>query len=318
MPRRDIIAIGASAGGVEALQKLASGLPPGFPASLFIVLHIYSRARSFLPQIVSNAGPLPAMHPQNGQPIEPGRIYIAPPNQHLVVEQGHVHLSSGPKEQHQRPCINVTFRSAAAAYGERVAGVVLTGEMDDGVAGQWEIKRRGGIVIVQNPEEALFPSMPLSVLREMEADYTARLAAIPPLLCRLAAGNGESKLEIRDSKAIPGNEHMEPRLTDLTCPECRGTIWEIPRENGAGRDYRCRVGHTYSPNSMLAEHSATQEKALYSAVVALEEGASLATRLAGEFEPATGARLLDEARERSQHAEAIRRILRERQAFTIE
>src|SRR5215472_10518435 len=151
MPNRDIIVIGASAGGVEALQRLVSQLPASLPAAVFAVMHVYYRARSSLPEILTRAGALIAIHPENGTPIEHGRIYVAPPDQHLIVERDHVHLSSGPKEQHQRPCINVTFRSAASAYAERVAGVILTGQMDDGTAGLWEIKRRGGIAIVQNP-----------------------------------------------------------------------------------------------------------------------------------------------------------------------
>src|SRR5215813_5531470 len=162
MPKHDIIVIGTSAGGVEALQELVGQLPPNLPAAVFAVMHMYPRASSYLPEILSRSGPLPAVHPNDGDQIENTRIYVAPPDHHLVIERDHVHLGTGPKEQQQRPCVNVTFRSAALSYGERVAGVVLTGQMDDGTAGLWEIKRRGGIAIVQNPEQASFPSMPLS------------------------------------------------------------------------------------------------------------------------------------------------------------
>jgi len=310
MPNRDIIVIGASAGGVEALQRLVSQLPASLPAAVFAVMHVYYRARSSLPEILTRAGALIAIHPENGTPIEQGRIYVAPPDQHLIVERDHVHLSSGPKEQHQRPCINVTFRSAASAYAERVAGVILTGQMDDGTAGLWEIKRRGGIAIVQNPEEAPFPSMPLSALREIEADYTVSLADMGNLLASLAIGEGESlpaKIEKTD---------MEPTLTDLTCPDCRGTIWEVPRGNGS--EYRCRVGHAYSPKSMLAEHFSAQEKALYAAVVALQEGASLATRLADKLGPELGGPLREEAKQREAEAEVVRGVLHNRRSFTLE
>ena len=128
---------------------------------------------------------MPALHPEDGAPIVPGRIYVALPDHHLVIERDHVHLSLGPKEQHHRPCINVMFRSAAIAHGDRVVGVVLTGELDDGTAGLWEIKRRGGIAVVQNPEEGAFPSMPLSALREVEADYVSSIADMGALLSRL-------------------------------------------------------------------------------------------------------------------------------------
>lgn len=302
MPKHDIIVIGASAGGVEVLQELVCELPADFPGALFVVMHIPPRGRSLLPAILSRVGKLPAVHPLDGAPIEPGTIYVAPPDYHLVIARDHIHLSMGPKEQHHRPCINVTFRSAAVAYGERVVGVVLSGEMDDGTAGLWEIKRRGGVAVVQNPEEAVFPSMPLGALREVDADYTVGVAEMAPLLARFASGKGEKRTNVEGSE-------MEPKLTDLTCPDCRGTIWEVPRGNGV--EYRCRVGHTFSPKTMLAEHLAVQEKALYGAVVALEEGASLTRRLAGHFDKEQADRLLEEAREREQQAETVRRLLRE-------
>jgi two-component system chemotaxis response regulator CheB len=310
MPKRDIIVIGASAGGVEALQALVRQFPSDFAAAVIVVMHMYPRTRSFLPEILTRAGRLIAIHPENGSPVEHGRIYVAPPDHHLIVERDHIHLGLGPKEQHERPCINVTLRSAALAYGERVAGVILTGQMGDGAAGLWEVKRRGGATIVQNPEEALFPSMPLSALREIEVDYTPYLADMGALLCRLATQEGD-----HERAKFEGTD-MEPTLTDLTCPDCRGTIWEVRRGNGA--EYRCRVGHAFSPKNMLAEHYAAQEKALYAAIVALEEGASLATRLADKFDPTVGSRLREEARERELQAELVRRVLRERQAFSIE
>jgi two-component system chemotaxis response regulator CheB len=174
MPRRDIIVVGASAGGVEALQSLAGTLPADLPAAVFVVLHVAPRSKSFLPALLNAAGPLRASHASNGMSIEPGRIYVAPPDHHLIVERDHVQLGLGPRENHQRPCINVTFRSAAVAHGPRVAAVVLTGQLDDGTAGLWDVKRQGGVAIVQHPEEAAFPSMPLSALRDVEVDHVVR------------------------------------------------------------------------------------------------------------------------------------------------
>ena len=310
MPERDIIVIGASAGGVEALQTVVGSLPPELPAAVFVVLHLYPRSESFLPGILSRAGALHAVHPQDGDPIEKGRIYVAPPDHHLLVERDHIHVGTGPKEQHQRPCINVTFRSAALAYGERVSAVVLTGQLDDGAAGLWEVKRRGGVAIVQNPEMAAFPSMPLSAVRDVEVDFTVALTEIGPLLARLA---------VQDSPVVTSNgdkKEMQPTVTDLTCPDCRGTIWEIP--HGHFTEYRCRVGHIFSPKSMLAEQFAAQEKLLYGAIVALEEGASLALRLADQFESDVRARLLDEAREREQQAEVVRKVLKSRKSFSLD
>lgn len=207
MPETNIIVIGASAGGVEALQGLLTRLPARFPASVFIVLHLPARSPTCLPEILTRAGGMVAIHPPEGARIEPGRVYVAPPDRHLVIESNHVHLSSGPKEQHRRPCINVTFRSAAHTHGDRVVGVILTGEMDDGVASLYEIKRRGGIAVVQNPEEALFPSMPLSALREVKVDYTVSLTEMAPLLQRLAAGEGQQRRTRIEKEA------MESKLT---------------------------------------------------------------------------------------------------------
>lgn len=312
MPEHDIIVIGASSGGVEALQQVVRQFPPDLPAAVFVILHLPPRTRSMLPEILTRAGQVPAIHPENGAAIEPGRIYVAPPDHHLVLERGHVHLSLGPKEQHHRPCINVMFRSAALAYGDRVTAVVLTGELDDGTAGLWEVKRRGGIAVVQNPEGAAFPSMPLNALREVEADYVVDIARMGALLTRLAREKGDEK------RTEAKGAMMEPQLTDLTCPDCRGTIWEVKHDNGNGKEFRCRVGHTFSPRSMLSEHFAAQEKALYSAIVALEEGASLTARLAGQFESPLSDRLREESRQRSMQAEALRQVLKERMAFGLD
>lgn len=311
--KRDIIVIGASAGGVEALQEVLRHVPADLPAAIFVTLHIAARAKSFLPDILSRAGGLRASHPEDGAAIEHGRVYVAPPDQHLVIERGHVHLSNGPKEQRHRPCINVMFRSAAMAYGESVVGVILSGELDDGTAGLWEIQRRGGITMVQNPEEAAFSSMPLSALREIAVDYTLGGEEMGPRLYGLAGG---SETEAAKNNH-PASETMKvgAQLTDLTCPDCRGTIWEVSR--GSSKDYRCRVGHTYSAKSMLSGHFAAQEKALYAAIVALEEGASLANRLADQFDPEYGDRLRTEARHRQSQAEGIRQVLSERMSFEI-
>jgi two-component system chemotaxis response regulator CheB len=310
MAARDIIVIGASSGGVDALKFLFGSLPADLPAAVFVVLHIAPRTRSLLPQIISSAGPLKAEHPKNGAAIEPGCVYVAPPDHHLVVEAGHVHVSFGPKEQHQRPSINVTFRTAAQAYGARVAGVVLTGELDDGTAGLWEIKRRGGVGVVQHPEEAAYPSMPLSALKEIAVDYVVRLADAGPLLAKLASEIG------RETVQPPGSEEMARSLTDVTCPECRGTIWEERR--GSVVEYRCRVGHTYSPKAMLAEHFAAQERVMWSAIVAMEEAAALAERLEQYLDPEIREELRSEARQRQGQAAALRQVLLQRRPFALD
>ena len=269
----DIIVIGASAGGVEALQQIVSGLPPDLPAALFVALHLPAGGVSHLPDILSRHGPLPALHAQDGHRIKHGFIYVAPPNQHLLLHDGRIQLGAGPKENRHRPAVNVLFRSAAWTYGPRVIGVVLSGALDDGTSGLWEIKQRGGKAIVQDPSEALFPDMPQHAKDNVSIDYVVPLRDIATLLTDLAG----QPVIVPDEKARQSMKIQSSR-TDLTCPECRGPISEFAQ--GPMKEYRCRVGHRYSPESFLAYHAETRERILWAAVVALEEGSDMASDLA--------------------------------------
>jgi two-component system chemotaxis response regulator CheB len=186
VPGHDIIVIGASAGGVEALVKVVSSLPGALPASLFVVLHLPAESSSALPTILSRAGYLPAVHPEDCSPIVPGTIYVAPPDYHLMVERDMVRVGRGPRENRHRPAIDPLFRSAALAYGPRVTGVILTGALDDGTAGLLAIKRHGGIALVQDPHEALFAGMPRSALMHVQVDYVLPLVDIGRQLAQLA------------------------------------------------------------------------------------------------------------------------------------
>jgi two-component system chemotaxis response regulator CheB len=188
---RDIIVIGASAGGVEALSTLASTFPPKMPAAVFVVLHTPPWAHSELPAILARKGALPALHAQNEHPFEAGRIYVAPPDYHLLIEDQRTVLWCGPKENRSRPAVNTLFRSAAGTYGARVTGVVLTGALEDGSAGLWWIRRHCGAAVVQDPTEAAFPGMPRSALEYVDSAYVARLPEMGSLLTRLAMGEEE-------------------------------------------------------------------------------------------------------------------------------
>jgi len=185
--RHDIIVIGASLGGVKALQTLVMTLPNDLAASLFIVLHILASQPSQLPVILRHSASLPVLHAVENMAIEQGKIYIAPPDHHLLLKEGYMHLGTGPKEQYVRPAVNVLFRSAAHAYGPRVVGVILTGNGQDGTAGLQVVKQHGGITIVQDPGDADFPSMPQSALKHVKVDYTVPLLSIAPLLTRLVS-----------------------------------------------------------------------------------------------------------------------------------
>ena len=296
----DIIVIGASAGGVEALQRVVSGLPRDLPASVFVVLHVPTWSVSRLPGILARSGPLPASHPPDGSPIQNGHIYVAPPDQHLLVSEGRVQLSAGPKENRHRPAVNALFRSAALSYGSRVIGVVLTGALDDGASGLWEIKQRGGMAIVQEPSDALFPDMPRNALENVPIDYTVPLQEMAPLLTALAG-------QPVASQERKGATTMEPNHPGLTCPECRGPITEF--RNGPISEFRCRVDHCYSPETFLAAHADTRERALWAAVVALEEGAQIARDLASSHLVRVKRRLEQEADDNESAAIKIRELL---------
>jgi two-component system chemotaxis response regulator CheB len=332
MPGHDIITVGASAGGIEALSQLVGGLPAHLPAAVFVVVHVAPHGTSVLPRILQRAGRLPAAHPRDGEPIVPGRIYIAPPDFHLLVKPGHVRLTRGPCENGHRPAADPLFRTAARYYGPRVIGVVLSGALDDGTAGMMAVKRGGGVAVVQDPEEALFSGMPRSALEHAAVDYSVPVAEVGPLLARLAAepaagaapdlSPDEEKeadmAEIDLSKMT--NETHPGHPSSFACPDCGGTLWEM-REGELIR-FRCRVGHAWSPESLIAEQADGLEASLWAALRALEEQTQLPRRLAEQAASRGYARAAESFRHRIQdsegHAGLIRSILlrRERQPAT--
>src|SRR3954468_11072475 len=184
MVTKDIVVVGASAGGMQALERLVAGLPADLPAALFVVWHLSPGVRSVLPMVLSKAGPLPAAHPSDGDQIRPGRIYVGPNDHHMLLERGYIRVTKGPKENRFRPAIDPLFRSAAYVYSTRVIGVVLSGALDDGTAGLWAIKLRGGTAVVQDPTDAMHRSMPLNALDNVQVDYTVPVAQMGGGLCR--------------------------------------------------------------------------------------------------------------------------------------
>src|SRR5262245_54852825 len=228
---RDIVVVGASAGGLQALQRLVSLLPADFPAAIFIVQHTGPEGGTFVPEILNRHGPLPAFTPRDKAPIAQGRIYVAPPDRHMLVENDKVRVVRGPPENRHRPAIDPLFRSAAWAYGPRVVGVILSGYLDDGTAGLWAVKSCGGIAVVQDPLDAVHPDMPRNAALEIDVDYSLPVAEIAPLLVRLSREKIEAgdfprpeslKTEIEFAKMHRDITDMSSlgNLSAFTCPTC--------------------------------------------------------------------------------------------------
>ncbi len=315
MVGHDIIVIGASAGGVDALPRLIGSLPADLPASVFVVLHIPAQGQGLLPDILRRSASLSVANGVDGQPVRKGHVYVAPPDHHLQLDGARVRLSRGPRENFHRPSIDALFRTAAESYGPRVVGVVLTGYLDDGTAGLHAVKRHGGIAIVQDPTDATAPAMPQSALRNVKTDHCEPLSKIGPLLVRLAATHDIPKRKTgvsRMTKRSLRPKEMEQDFgqpTSFVCPECNGPLWET--QGGSSLQFRCHVGHAYSPNSLLADHADGLERALWSAVRTFDERAALLRRLAERkyHSESVGTNAETKAKELERHAEVIRNLL---------
>jgi two-component system chemotaxis response regulator CheB len=286
---RDIVVIGASAGGVEAISSVVSQLPRDLRAAVLVVLHL-SRGRSVLPEILTRAGFLPAVHPEDGDRLEYGRIYVARPDHHLTLEPGRLRVVHGPTENGCRPAIDPLFRSAARVYGPRVIGVVLTGALDDGTAGLAAVKEAGGLAIVQDPGEAFAASMPRSARAFVAVDHVMPMKEIGALITGLTREQTGPPPPVVGPHVVAMESDLGPpsialdagdrpgKVSVFSCPECHGTLWEA-EERGIVR-FRCRVGHVYSAESMLAAQTDSVDRALWTALRSIEERAAFTHRLA--------------------------------------
>jgi len=269
-PERAIV-LAASAGGVEALSAVARGLPRDLDAGLVAVLHVPSDATSHLPEILTRAGPLPAVHAVDGAPFEGGRFVVAPPDRHVIISAGRVWLIQGPRENGVRPAADPLFRSAARGYGNRAIGVVLSGTLDDGAAGLAAIAAAGGATVVQDPRDAVAPGMPRAAMETARVDHIAPARDLGPLLGALA------------DQPLPATRYLDQPEhdlgpTDVGCPACGGVLRHI-EEAGVSR-YRCRVGHAYSPETLIAAQDRQLEEALWATLRGLEDQATTAERVA--------------------------------------
>ncbi len=307
LQRRDIVVVGASWGGVEALRQLVSQLPRDLPAAIFVVLHMNPQARSMLPFLLTRAGPLHACHPRTGDAIRPGVIYVAPPDRHMLLESEGIRLSGAARENRCRPAVDPLFRSAARVFGPRVAGVVLTGAQDDGTAGLLQVKAGGGVAIVQDPTEAFCPDMPRSALARMDVDYCLPVAAIATTLVALATAPRGGEAEAAAGGAPMAEMDVdEQEPSPFTCPDCHGTLW---MKDGEVVEFRCRVGHRYSEESMVEAQNDSVERAQWAALRALEEKAELHRRLAARTRNRSRARFEESARDADEQVRMLRTAL---------
>jgi two-component system, chemotaxis family, protein-glutamate methylesterase/glutaminase len=320
-----VVVAGASAGGVKALTTLAAGLPEDLDAAVCVVLHLPATADSRLAEILARAGPLPAVQVCGGETLARGRIYVAPPDQHLVVRGGRLLVVRGAHENGARPSIDVLFRSAALAFGRHAVAVVLSGARDDGVAGASAVGARGGCVLVQSPDEALFPTMPSQTIFRDHPDRVLPLADLAAAVTRTVR-----RLSEEASMSENGNEDMSFETEYATldanaierdgpagvpsafgCPACGGVLWQVDDEEMLR--FRCRVGHAYTAEGAVDAQGESIEAALWTALRALRERAQLSERLAERVRSAgaeqSRARFEAYAREAREQADVIRRVL---------
>lgn len=324
-----MVVIGASAGGVTALRSLAAGLPQDFPAALLIVLHVGSH-QSILPQLLSASGPLPAAHALDGEVPRPGHIHVAPPDHHLIVEDGRMWLVRGPKEHHSRPAVDPLFRSAALDCGPGVAGVIMTGRLDDGTAGLQAIKGCGGLAVVQDPLDATEPSMPSSALRYVEVDHCVSLQALPGLLVSIASRLRPApvrvdpvrhEVELSLARGAP-MEHLEAigKPSPFVCPDCKGGLWAI--DGTRPQRFRCHTGHAFTLRSLQHVQSDATDEALWHAIRGLQEKTlllqALQASLAEEGQTARAAELQGRIELAHEQTEALRELVEIEAADEIE
>jgi two-component system, chemotaxis family, protein-glutamate methylesterase/glutaminase len=288
MSNRDILTIGTSAGGVEALVFLAKRFQPDFPASVLVTIHLPSDFRSSLDEILSRSGPLAAAFATDHEALRKGRIYIAPPGRHLLVDGDQLLLGVGPRENNARPAIDPMLRSAAVCCGHRSIGVVLTGTLSDGASGLWTLSLCGGMTVVQDPHDAAFPEMPLTAMNRTRPDHVVHLANMPVLLeslVRRPAGKPTAapaavKYEVDIARSGGGDMGVIDRIgrrSVLSCPNCGRVMWELD-EVGPAR-YRCHVGHAYTAELMDLAVDEGLRRALASALRVLDERSAFAHRL---------------------------------------
>ena len=338
-----VIVIGGSAGSIEVLRQILADLPADLPAAVFVVVHLSPAGNVAFASVLNHASNMPTTFATNGERIRPGHIYAAPPDYHMLVRAGHIELSHGPRENHTRPAIDPTFRSAARAYGSKVTGVVLSGTLGDGSIGMAVVKAYGGKAVVQDPEDAVFDSMPRTAIqRTGRVDYIVPSLEIGPILVQLtkellegparrrALVQQDHEQRRRDMSSPLDIDSSDPgsrpevinadfaeqekdqranELTLYTCPDCGGSLWQL--DEGELSQFRCHVGHTWSPEVMMVQKSEQLEAALWSVVRLLVEKTTMSRQMATRLRAAGASQHADRIDEQAQVEEQYMKIIRE-------
>jgi two-component system chemotaxis response regulator CheB len=319
MRRTSIVVIGASAGGMDALTRLLAQLPRGFPAAIFVVVHIAPDATgAALLAALNRAGNLPCAEARDGQAFVMGHVYVAPPDHHLLVGKGRMKVTKGARENRSRPSIDPLFRSAAVAYRNKVIGVVLTGYLDDGTAGLDAVQRCGGVSVVQEPSDAAYPDMPQNALNRVVDAHRVPLAEMGALLVTLVQRKATKDRSVPKDIVIEA-QIAERVLSDLdsvealgdqvpfNCPNCGGVLWEVGE--GESPHYRCHTGHAFTAPVLLAEQSAKIEETLWAALRMFEERRNLLDTMRRRQSGALVRSSTERMKESDVHIERIRAML---------
>jgi two-component system chemotaxis response regulator CheB len=326
MERRNIIVIGASAGGFEAIKQVVSDLPVDLDAAVFIVWHMAADVRGILPEVLNRLGTLKAAHAIDDESIINGRIYVAPPDRHMLIDEGRIRVTRGPKENLFRPAVDPLFRSAAIAYGVHVIGLILSGALDDGTAGMWAIKQQGGLAVVQEPADAQVPSMPVNVINAVKVDYIVPVKEVGALLSLLVKEEAfsndtpesdftiKARMEVRIAMKddnISRELFSKGNLTPYTCPECHGVLTALSEDQRIR--FRCHTGHAFSADSLLTSITADIEEKLWTAIRNIQESTLLLNHIGDHFAEANEAKIaavyFKKAKEAMQRAALVRKAV---------
>lgn len=320
MKNTRLVVVGASAGGMEALKKLVAQFPEDFPASIFIVNHMSAdNTGDALVNVLNGTSGLKCAHAHDKQSFKKGNIYLAPPDQHMLIVKGKILITKGARENRSRPAIDPLFRSAAVAYGNRVIGIILTGYLDDGTSGMMAIKRCGGVCIAQDPDDASYPDMPLSVITNVGVDYCLPVAQMGALLSDLVSR------ELPESRQVPEDIVIEAKiaqrvLSDLpsvealgeqvpyNCPDCGGVLWQMGE--GKSLRYRCHTGHAFTSSALLAQQTVKIEETLWVALRMFEERQNLLVTMNKKEGNKASSSTSQRARDSQVHIERIRAMLK--------